>query len=219
MDTLQRVAGLVSGSVGDSPQAQTPPPEPASAGKPASGEQPPASRMEPDGHGRGALWISDAMLDRLVDQANKELQSSNYYLTFSLWFEDRELPGSAAWCRHHSEEERSHALKIFDHLIKRRAKGIMLQPLEAVRVDFKDPVEVWEAASAQERDNSASIFSIMKLARQTDDYTSEELLRWYISEQMEEEAAVNDILTNAREIVKTQGLYRDYDAKIAKKKH
>lgn len=30
----------------------------------------------------------------------------------------------------------------------------------------------------------------------------------YIQEQLEEEAAVNDILTNARELVKTKGLYR-----------
>lgn len=38
------------------------------------------------------------MLERLVDQANKELASSNYYLSFSLWFADQELPGSAVSC-------------------------------------------------------------------------------------------------------------------------
>jgi ferritin len=37
---------------------------------------------------------------------------------------------------------------------------------------------------------------------------SENLLRWYIKEQLEEEAAIMDILTNAREVMKTSGLYR-----------
>lgn len=48
-----------------------------------------------DNHSRGAMYITDTLLEQLVDQANKELLSSSYYLSYSLWFADQELPGSA----------------------------------------------------------------------------------------------------------------------------
>jgi hypothetical protein len=54
------------------------------------------AQLEKDQHAKGAMWISDEILERLIKQANNELASSNYYLSFSLWFADQELPGSAA---------------------------------------------------------------------------------------------------------------------------
>lgn len=71
----------------------------------------------------------------------------------------------------------------------------------------------------QERTNSSHIFSLYNLALSTHDYASKNLLEWFVEEQVEEEAAVMDILTNARALVQTKGLYRDYDAKIVYKKH
>jgi len=89
------------------------------------------------------MKISDSMLDGLINQANEELNASNLYLSMSLWFHDLELPGSAQWCRTHSDEERTHALKIFDHIVKRRAKGGMVRSLEAQKFNFETPVQAW----------------------------------------------------------------------------
>jgi hypothetical protein len=90
-----------------------------------------------------AMKISDSMLDGLINQANEELNASNLYLSMSLWFHDLELPGSADWCRTHSDEERTHALKIFDHIIKRRAKGAMVRNLESQKYAFDTPTQAW----------------------------------------------------------------------------
>jgi hypothetical protein len=90
-----------------------------------------------------AMKISDSMLDGLINQANEELNASNLYLSMSLWFHDLELPGSAQWCRTHSEEERTHALKIFDHIAKRKAKGGMVRNLETQKFNFESPVRAW----------------------------------------------------------------------------
>jgi ferritin len=90
-----------------------------------------------------AMKISESMLDGLINQANEELNASNLYLSMSLWFHDLELHGSAQWCRTHSDEERTHALKIFDHIVKRRAKGGMVRNLEEQKFNFDTPVQAW----------------------------------------------------------------------------
>lgn len=56
---------------------------------------PPAAQQASDGHPRGAMFIPDEMLKGLIDQANRELSSSDYYLSFALWFADNEMEGSA----------------------------------------------------------------------------------------------------------------------------
>lgn len=42
------------------------------------------------------------------------------YTGFSMWFMHNELPGSAAWCLKHSDEERGEAVKLYQHLADRR---------------------------------------------------------------------------------------------------
>lgn len=60
-------------------------------------------------------------LHRLLNaQGNREWQASLLYAGMAIWFEHNELPGSHAWCMKHSEEERRHAFKIFNHLALRR---------------------------------------------------------------------------------------------------
>ena len=64
--------------------------------------------------------ISRRLFKLLNDQGNREFEASLTYSAYSLWFTHNELNGSASWCRTHAEEERTHALKIFDHLASRR---------------------------------------------------------------------------------------------------
>ncbi|KAI9280983.1 ferritin-like superfamily [Umbelopsis sp. AD052] len=166
-----------------------------------------------------AMKISDSMLDGLINQANEELNASNLYLSMSLWFHDLELPGSAQWCRTHSEEERTHALKIFDHIVKRRAKGGMVRNLEGQKFNFETPVQAWEFALNAERENSKRFHRLMAQARNENDFTTDTFLQWFINEQLEEESAVEDIVTNARGVEQTKGLYREYDKNIVNKDH
>ncbi|KAF7732035.1 hypothetical protein EC973_007140 [Apophysomyces ossiformis] len=168
-----------------------------------------------------AMQISDAMLEGLITQANQELNASNMYLTLSLWFHDQELPGSAAWCRTHSDEERQHALRIFDHIVKRRAKGSLVRDIEpqVPMSVLNSPVDAWKLAFENEQENSRRIHRLVFQAREEKDWTTDILLQWFVNEQLEEESAVQDIYTNASEVVKTSGLYRQYDEKIKYKEH
>jgi ferritin len=67
-----------------------------------------------------ATAISRRLFKLLNDQGNREIESMLAYTAYSHWFNHNELPGSASWCKTHAEEERGHAMKIFDHLSSRR---------------------------------------------------------------------------------------------------
>ncbi|KAJ3006326.1 hypothetical protein HKX48_000174 [Thoreauomyces humboldtii] len=109
--------------------------------------------------------------------------------------------------------------QIFDHITKRRAKGSLLHPMPASKFDFQDPVEVWRFALQNETDNSRAIMELFRQAREEADFTTENFMQWYVSEQLEEEAAVSDILENAKRVMATSGLYVQFDQQITSKPH
>ncbi|KAI9094850.1 ferritin [Phlyctochytrium arcticum] len=166
-----------------------------------------------------AMRISNKILGGLIQQANRELTNSNLYLSMSLWFQDRELPGSAAWCRQQSDEERGHGLKIFDHITKRRAKGALVHTIHQQKFSFQDPLEIWQKALEEEQHNSVAISALLKQAREENDFTTDNFLQWYVAEQLEEETAVNEILENAKRVTATSGLYVTFDSQIPSKPH
>src|SRR4028119_100389 len=59
---------------------------------------------------------------------------------------------------------------------------------------FADVVEPVELALAQEVRVSEQINALTGLAREHGDYTSEQVMQWFIKEQIEEVASMNDLL-------------------------
>ncbi|TPX59568.1 hypothetical protein SpCBS45565_g07699 [Spizellomyces sp. 'palustris'] len=137
----------------------------------------------------------------------------------SLWFQDRELPGSAQWCKTQSDEERMHGLKIFDHIVKRRAKGALVHAIGQQKFSYDDPLQIWEKAFEQEQQNSVAIMDLVRQAREEGDYTTDTFLQWYVAEQLNEETSVKDILENAKRVAATTGLYVSFDSQITRKPH
>ena len=56
------------------------------------------------------------------DQIAKEFYAAHLYLSMVAWFEDRNLPGFAHWMRMQTEEERAHAMRLFNYLIETGGK-------------------------------------------------------------------------------------------------
>ncbi|MEO5825381.1 MAG: ferritin [Gemmatimonadales bacterium] len=122
----------------------------------------------------------------LNDQINLELASSYAYLAMAAHFEVSALPGMANWMRMQSEEERVHAMRLFDHMIDRGGK-VVLQPIEQPMLEFDSPLSVFEAALGHEQTVTEAINSLYRLAEDANDYASQVMLQWFINEQVEEE--------------------------------
>jgi ferritin len=139
------------------------------------------------------MKMSTTLAAAFNDQITLELESSNAYLQMASYFESCSLKGMAAWMRIQSDEERTHALRFFDFVLD-RGNDVTLGNVSAPAAAFASATVVFETALAQEEKVSAAISNLYKLASDDHDAASFPLLQWFLSEQVEEEATVSEIL-------------------------
>jgi len=137
--------------------------------------------------------LSEKMTEALNAQLNMELQAYYTYLSMAAFFEDQSLKGFSTWMFHHSEEEMAHAMKIYDYIYERRGR-VKLSGLADPPHDWETPLAAIETAMVHEQKVTASIHQLVKLAREEGDYATDSFLQWFVDEQVEEEAVVDDLI-------------------------
>jgi len=136
---------------------------------------------------------AQAFVDRLNEQVGHEFAASQQYLAIAVYYDDETLPRLAAFFYQQSLEERNHALMMIQYLLDAGVEA----PIPGVagpRTAFGDVVEPLALALAQERRVSEQINALAGIARAESDYTSEQFMQWFIKEQVEEVASMNDLL-------------------------
>ena len=141
--------------------------------------------------------LSPKIQDAINAQLNLELESSYAYLGMAAFFEASALPGMASWMRVQSDEEHTHAMKLFDHICARDG-SVVLQPIERPRAKFKSPLSVFEASLGNEQKVTVAINKLYALAQSEQDYPSQIMLQWFINEQVEEEKNVGTVIDQLR---------------------
>lgn len=125
----------------------------------------------------------------LNDQLNREYYSSYLYLSMAAHFEAVGFPGFAGWMRAQAEEEHVHAMKFFDFLNDRGGR-VRLQPVAEPPVEFGTALQVFEASLDHERFITSSIETLYEQA----DRATQAFLDWFLTEQVEEEKAVGELV-------------------------
>ncbi len=141
--------------------------------------------------------ISEKVQQALNEQITHEFYASQYYLSMSAHFEQEGFPGFALWMRSQAEEERAHALRIFDFVNDRDGR-VILGAVDQPPSDFGSPLEVFEALLAHEREVTALVNALYKLSLDEIDYPTQVMLQWFINEQVEEEKVASDIIDRLR---------------------
>jgi ferritin len=147
--------------------------------------------------------LTDRMHKALNDQLQAEFYSAYLYLAMAAYFEDKGLEGMANWMTIQFQEEQSHALKFYKYITERGGR-VELEALEKPTKDWADPVAAFEAALDHERMISGQINDLANLAMEERDHATHNMLQWFISEQVEEEANVDGIV-NQLKLVGGQG--------------
>jgi len=135
------------------------------------------------------------------DQVALELTSAHQYLALSAWLEKEGLPGMANWMRIQVGEENEHAMRFYRFLIDRNA-AVVLKSIPEPKTEFATVVDVFRAALAAEQRVTAAINSLYSMATDVRDFASYPLLDWFVDEQIEEEATVQQIIDD---LVRTDG--------------
>ncbi|RNI22288.1 ferritin [Flexivirga caeni] len=139
------------------------------------------------------MKMSAALEKKFNAQITLEFESSMVYRQLAIEMEDRDLPGIAAWLRHQADEEIVHANKFIDHLSDRDNHPV-IGAIAAPRVSVKSVLDVFETALAHEQKVSSSIRDLYSATDKAGDLDSRPLLLWFLSEQVEEESTVDEIV-------------------------
>lgn len=142
---------------------------------------------------RRQMTIHPEVMDVLNDQIAVEMKASASYLAMASWCDQRELLNSKAFFYKQAEEERAHAMKIFEFI--NDAGGAAISPaVPSVNNEFEGLREIFEKSLDQEISVTQSIYKCYKKARSVDDFASEVFLQWFVNEQVEEEDTMRSIL-------------------------
>ncbi|MCD4779665.1 MAG: ferritin [Candidatus Omnitrophica bacterium] len=140
------------------------------------------------------------LLKQLNDQINKEMDSMYVYFAMAAYLEANNWPGFGAWMQKQSTEEMGHVMKIY-RFINDRGDQVVLDSIEKPAATYKSVKDVFQKALAHEKKITVSINKLVDAARASDDKATEIFLQWFVTEQVEEEKSVGDVLT-ALEMVK-----------------
>ena len=132
-------------------------------------------------------------------QIAAELYSSHLYLAMSAYCESEGLPGFASWFKMQSDEERDHALRFIRHVVDRGGR-VMLTGMDAPANDFGTPQGAFEQAQAHEMNVTMMIDGLYGMAVQHGDYASQAFLQWFVTEQVEEERTVGEIVRTLKNL-------------------
>jgi len=141
--------------------------------------------------------IKKPLENALNEQINAEFHSAYIYLSMSSYFLSVGLGGYANWMRVQYQEELAHATRFFDY-VNERGGRVKLSPIREVQVDFSGIVDVFEKTLEHEQVVTGMIDHLMDLSIQQSDHATKSFLQWFVDEQVEEEANVEQILNNLK---------------------
>jgi len=147
--------------------------------------------------------ISKTMQEAINEQINKELYSSYLYLSMAAYFENANLPGFAKWLHVQADEERGHAMKLYEHLVDRGGR-VLLKAIAGPETEWKSSLAAFKVVQEHEAKVTASIHALYETALQEKDYPAQVLLQWFINEQVEEEKNAAEIVQQL-ELVDAKG--------------
>jgi ferritin len=143
--------------------------------------------------------LEQKMEDALNQQINAEIWSRLLYLSMSYDMDDKGYEGIASWFYLQAVEEFEHATR-FVNYIKARGGKVRLLPLNGVPQEWDSPKDAFEDTLKHEKVVTEKIYKLMDMALESKDYATQNMLKWFIDEQVEEEDMASKILEKLKRI-------------------
>lgn len=143
------------------------------------------------------MIISKQLEEALNKQVGAEFGASLQYVSIAAYFDSEDLPQLAAFFYRQAEEEKMHAMK-FVHYILETDGQLRIPAIPATKYDFQSAEECAQLALTWEEEVTRMINEMMGIAVKDGDYISQEFLRWFINEQLEEMSTMKTLLATIR---------------------
>ena len=144
------------------------------------------------------------LLDALLAQITIEEESSRIYKQMSLVCTYLSWDGFASWYCNQAKEEHDHANKFMDY-VNEHGHLVMLDDLSKPNIvpmsNFKGAetlLELAEIGYKHEQDVTSNLQAIAEASLAIADFSTFELLQWYLKEQVEEEDKFARLITKLK---------------------
>jgi ferritin len=137
--------------------------------------------------------LSKKMEKALNEQVNAELYSAYLYLSMEAYFKSLNLNGFANWMMVQTQEEVSHAMKIYG-FIDERGGRISLKAIDGPQTKWDSPLSVFKAVYEHEQKVTGLINNLVNLAIEEKDHATNTFLQWFVNEQVEEESSADQLV-------------------------
>ena len=150
----------------------------------------------------------------LNDQIANEFAAAMQYIGVAVHYDAETLPRMAAFFYRQALEERGHAMMMVQYLLD-VDEAVKIPDIKGQQTKFSDDVAPVKLALEQEKRVGREIYSLFELARETKDYRAEQFMQWFVSEQVEEVALMQDLLNVVERAENNLLLVEEYIAREA----
>jgi ferritin len=157
--------------------------------------------------------MTPKVMEAINDQIAAEFGASFSYLAMAAWCEHQQFMGAGHWLRLQSDEEHLHAMRLFNFVLARN-HAVKLQAMPEPKSEFRSLAEVFERSLEQEQAVSRQIDALYELALQEKVFAAMAELQWFITEQVEEEKTVREILAKFKLVANDPASLLDLDREL-----
>ena len=157
--------------------------------------------------------MNATVLSAINEQINSEFGASYTYLAMTVFCEREKFLGAAKWLRFQAEEERQHAMKLFDFVLAR--DGVVdLKTIEQPKTKYDSLAAVFEQVLTHEQGVTQRINTLYELCFQEKAFAEMTELQWFLTEQVEEEKVAREIVAKFRLVKNDPAAILDMDREL-----
>ena len=132
-------------------------------------------------------------VEQLNAQIGHEFAAHQQYVACAVHYDLLTMPRMASFFYRQALEEREHAMMMVQYLVD-CGEQVVLPSVDAPQSKFADIVEPVRVALEQERRVADQVNGLTAIAREENDFASDQFMQWFIKEQVEEMATMGGLL-------------------------
>ena len=161
--------------------------------------------------------ITQRLADALNAQMNNEFDAGKAYMAMAAYCEHTNYSGFANYYLAQAEEERSHGMKIYNYLNDRGIQAVFSASNQP-KIDFKSVLDTFESGLEQEKSVTKNIYELTDLAWEEKEHATISFLRWFLDEQVEEEATFDTHIEYLKRIGEDKNALFIYEKELGQRK-
>jgi len=160
--------------------------------------------------------MNKQLSEALNDQMNFEFYSAQVYLAMAAYCSGESLDGFANFFIVQAEEERFHAMKIYKYLNDRGIR-VTLAGMDTPLNEYSSILDAFEHAFDHEKIVTRRIYDLSDIAMNDREHATMQFLKWFIDEQVEEEAMFDSIINKLKRIHEDSNAFFMMDNEFAQR--